>query len=69
MLKGSEQAPNSVESPFWVRARVGGGMGYLRTENSQVIPPPALGLGLGVGLGLMRLLHVHRDILPCEEKQ
>ena len=24
-----------------VRVRVGGGMGHLKTENTQVIPPPA----------------------------
>ena len=24
-----------------LRVRVGGGIGYLRTENTQVIPPPA----------------------------
>ena len=36
---------NIENNPRWVRVRVrvrvGGGMGHLKTENTQVVPPPA----------------------------
>ena len=37
----SPNQPDSQQLWVRVRVRVGGGMGHLRTENTQVIPPPA----------------------------